>query len=353
MEETKTYELLEFEGTIEITDLIRKYFTPIERKIDVSKVIHRPNVNAEEYIKKRTEALNKSRHINYKLRVEQSFTEDGTAFYHQDYNYKELASQVLFKKPIKELLPEDIETLGIFLSDLFDIMALYKEDYWQSHYQNYDDFSSNPYIQDAIEEIKDVYNVLKMRDDLDKSEIVLRHKDKYGAVITDETTKVNDLYKQEVFDYYAQLKYQNFLHRFRLERFLTDAEKALNIPIKKTPNTIYEFDHEVSLKIGFMEFSGITPTCTTDFFEKLVTNLVDSMSFSAKLSPLYEFLKLVVPALNNFIHDHAHEKYRRKDKHFLLFSMLRLFDLVPKRQTLELNGVDDVKEDFIKQLIRK
>lgn len=123
--------------------------------------------------------------------------------------------------------------------------------------------------------------------------------------------------------------------------------------MKETPNTIWEFDKEISLLIDFMTFSGVTPSCTIDFFEKLVDNLVANMSFNPKLSPLYEFLKLVVPALNNFIRDHAHEKYKKKDKHFLIFSFLRLFDLVPKKQTMDVNGLDDVKEDFIKQLIKK
>ncbi|WP_293928978.1 hypothetical protein [Sphingobacterium sp. UBA6320] len=353
MEITTSWETLGFDEKIEITETICKYFMPITREIDDSKIITRQGTNSEEYLKQRKKELANTRNLKYKLRVQRSYSEHGEVFYHKDYSYRDLSSRVLFKKPETEISSEEAETLKHFLNNLFSITALYKEDYWQSYYENYDDFSSNPFIQEAIEEVRDIFNVLKMRKDILNSEIVLRHKDKYGAVITDETTKVNDLYKQEAFDYYTQLKYQNFLHRFRLERFLTDQEKALNIPIKKTPNTIYEFDHEISLKIGFMEFSGITPTCTTDFFEKLVTNLVDSMSFSAKLSPLYEFLKLVVPALNSFIHDHAHEKYKKKDKHFLIFSFLRLFDLVPKKQTMDVNGLDDVKEDFIKQLIKK
>ncbi len=353
MEVTTSHEILEFNGTIEITELIRKYFTPINRSIDVSKVILRPNVNVEEYLKRREEALNKSRQVTYSLRVEQSHTEDGQTFYHRDYNYKELASLVLFKRPISELSLEDNETLESFLANLFHIMALYKEDYWLSYYENYDDFSSNPFIQEAIEEVRDVFNVLKMREDIIQSELVLRHKNKYGSVIIDETTKVNDIYKEDMFNYYAQYKYQNLLHRFKLTRFLTDEEKALNIPIKENPNTIWEFDKEISLQIDLMTLSGVTPGCTTDFFEKLVDNLVANMSFSPKLSPLYEFLKLVVPALNNFINDHAHEKYKKKDKHFLLFSILRLFNLVPQKHNLDVNGLDDVKEDFIKQLIRK
>lgn len=353
MEDTRPYETLEIQGEIEITALLRKYFTPIKLKIDTSTISLPPNIDVNEYLKMREDANNKSRDVDYTLQVQRSFTEEGKLFYHQDYNYRELASKVLFKMSESELSPDESEKLQEFLNNLFRITALYKEDYWQSYYQNYDDFSSNPFIQDAIEEIKDILNVLKMRDDIVNSEIVFRHKDKHGAVITEETTKVNDLYKEETFNYYAQVKYQNFLHRFQLTRFLTEEEKSLNIPIKKTPNTMWEFDKEIAIQIDYMEFFGNNPSCTTAFFEPLVTTLVESMSFSAKLSPLYEFLKLVVPALNNFIEDNAHEKYKKKEKHFLLFSILRVFDLVPNRQNLELNGIDDVKEDFIKQLIRK
>ncbi|UXD69157.1 hypothetical protein MUK51_18430 [Sphingobacterium faecium] len=361
MESTTSWETLEFDGTVEITETVRKYFTPITRQIDASKIITRQGINSEEYLKHRKEELANTRNLKYKLRVQRSHTEQGEVFYHKDYSYRDLSSRVLFKKPEKELSYEEGETLEDFLSNLFSIMALYKEDYWQSYYENYDDFSLNPFIQNAIEEIKDILNVLKMRDDINGSEFVLRHREQqqvkdrviYQNVIREETTKVNDHYKKEIFDYYAQVKYQNFLHRFELTRFLTTEEEALKIPIKKAPNTILEFDREISLQIGFLEFSNIKPSCTTDFFQLLVDTLVSNMSFDAKLSPLYEFNKFVVPALNNFIQDQAHEIYKKKDKHFLLFSILRLFDLVPQKHSLELTGIDDVKEDFIKQLIRK
>lgn len=352
MESTTSWETLEFDGTVEITETVRKYFTPITRQIDASKIITRQGINSEEYLKHRKEELTNTRNLKYKLRVQRSHTEQGEVFYHKDYSYRDLSSRVLFKKPEKELSHEEGETLGDFLTNLFSIMALYKEDYWESYSANHEDFSSNPYIQDAIEEIKDILNVLKMSDDFNNSELVLRHKNEYGTVIVEETTKVNDHYKKEMFDYYAQFKYQNFLQRFELTRFLTAEERTLNIPIIKTPNIILEFDREISLQIGFFEFAKIKPSCTTEFFQLLVDTLVNNMSFEAKLSPLYEFDKLVINALNSFIEDHAHQKYKKKDKHFLLFSMLRVFNIVPNKQSLQLTGIEDVKEDFIKQIIR-
>lgn len=352
MESTTSWEILEFDGTIEITETIRKYFTPVKRQIDASKIINRKGTNSEEYLKRRAKELAKRQNLTYKVKVQRSHTEHGEVFYHKDYSYRDLSARVLFKKPETEISPEEAEILEQFLGDLFAIIALYKEDYWNSTAVNQEDFSSNPFIQDAIEEIKDILNVLKMRDDVNNSELVLRHKDKYGSVIVEETTKINDHYKKEMFDYYTQFKYQNFLHRFELTRFLTPEEKAMNIPIKETPNTILEFDREISLQIGFLEFAKIKPSCTTEFFQLLVDTLVSNMSFDAKLSPLYEFDKMVIRALNSFIEDHAHEKYKKKDKHLLLFSMLRIFGLVPNKQSLQLTGIEDVKEDFIKQIIR-
>lgn len=352
MESTTSWEIIEFDGTIEITETIRKYFTPAKRQIDASKIITRKGTNSEEYLKRRSEELAKRRNLTYKVKVQRSHTEQGEVFYHKDYSYRDLSARVLFKKPETEISSEETEILEQFLSDLFAITALYKEDYWNSTSVNQEDFCSNPFIQDAIEEIKDILNVLKMREDVSNSELVLRHKDKYGSVIVEETTKINDHYKKEMFDYYTQFKYQNFLHRFELTRFLTPEEKAMNIPIKETPNIIPEFDREISLQIGFLEFSNIKPNCTTEFFQLLVDTLVSNMSFDAKLSPLYEFDKMVIKALNSFIEDHAHEKYKKKDKHLLLFSMLRLFGLIPNKQSLQLTGIEDVKEDFIKQIIR-
>lgn len=352
MESTTATEIIEFDGTIEITDLLRKYFTPIPQEIDASKVILRPGVNVEEYLKKREEAINKSRTVFYQLEVLRIHTELEEAIYHKDYDYIEYSSKVLFKRPSKDLSSEETHVLNEFIENLFSIVILFKEDYWDKYFSNFEDFRNYQQESDCIEEVKDILNILKMRDDLPNSEFVLRRRDsKYGTVNIDETTQVNEVFKETMFEYYAQVKYQNFLHRFNLSRFLKPDEASLNIPISEYTN-LPEFDRLVTDCSFILEFKGITPSCTTTYFQQLVDVLIQSTSFHGKLSPLYEFDKLVVKAMNAFIEDHSHEKLKKKDKHFLLFSMLRVFKLVPNRLSLQLSGTEDAKEDFIKQIIR-
>src|SRR5690606_14966136 len=98
---------------------------------------------------------------------------------------------------------------------------------------------------------------------------------------------------------------------------------------------------------------SINPSFTSSYFDKLYNLVNDNTHFNTRLTPQYEFLKILVPPLNRFIEDHAIENYRKKDKHMLIFSLLRSFGFVPDKEGLELNGVDiDKKEDFIKQLLR-
>src|SRR5690606_5651627 len=204
---------------------------------------------------------------------------------------------------------------------LLDVISLYTEDYWNLIYSQEQEAILYQNLTDAYDEIKDILNVLKMREDLSNSEFVLRHRDEYGSVITDETTQVNEDYKRSMCDYSAQLKYQNFLHRLHLTKYLITKQANLNIPISKS-KTDPKLDKEIEMAIYALHLKGTDPSCTVDYFHKLTDKLADH---HGKYNPLYEFNKLVVPAMNELIEDHAHEKYKKKDKHMLLFSMLRLF----------------------------
>lgn len=351
MEITTTWETIEFEKRIEIDELIKRYFQPTTLNIDPERVILRPSVNVEDYIKQKQENHQKYRDISYSLGVQRSHLKDGESFYHKDYDYIELSSKTLFKKSYGELSDDEEFKLNGFLEYLFSLVILYKEDYG-SLFSSNEDFSENDYIRSLIDEIKDLYYLLIKRDNISITEILVRVKDKFGGVITNETARIPETYLEDVFDYYIQVRYQNFLHKFECSRFLTEEERSLNVPIKKDPNKIIEFDREICIKIGNQEFLGVKPSCTSKYFENLIADLEDSFSFSKKLSPMYEFLKLLVPNLNRFIQDHANEKYKKKNKYLLIFAMLRIFNLVPNKDSLSLSGIEDVKEDFIKQLLR-
>jgi hypothetical protein len=293
------------------TDLLKKYFAPLPINLNVTDV-----------------------EVNYVADLLQIPSEDGEKCFHPDYDFIEYSSKVLFKKA----------------SNLLDLIILYTEYHWKFIYSQQQQTILQQEITNANEEIKDILNVLSMCDDLSNSEFALRHRDEYGSVITAETTQVNEDYKQTMFDYYAQLKYQNFLHRYKLRSFLTPEETNLNIPIFKN-NIDTSTGTDIEMVIFALQQDGINPNCTTAYFQELVSKL---SNYHGKYDPLYEFNKIAVPKMNEFIEDHAHEKYKKKDKHLLLFSILRIFGYIPDKPKLHvLTGDTDVKEDFIKQLLKK
>ncbi|HMR18363.1 MAG TPA: hypothetical protein PKA53_03605 [Sphingobacterium sp.] len=327
MEERGIFVQMNIDGTVSVTDLLSKYFVPPPIDIEI-----------------------RDFEADYVGDLLQIIKENGETYFHPDYDFQEYSSLVLFKKSLDVLSSEEMNELERFINNLLDLIALYTEYHWKFVYSQQQQTILQQDITNANEEIKDILNVLSMCEDLSNSEFTLRHRDEYGSVMTPETTQVNDEYKQTMFDYYAQLKYQNFLHRYKLSRLLTTEETNLNIPIFKN-NIDVATGTDIEMVIFALQQNSINPSCTTAYFQELVSKL---SNYHGKYDPLYEFNKIAVPKMNEFIEDHAHEKYKKKDKHLLLFSMLRIFGYIPDKPKLHvLTGDTDVKEDFIKQLLKK
>lgn len=350
MNQQASNETFAISGPINFTGLYSKYFTPLKLEIDYSKA----NPQTEEYLdflRKKEEKSKYQRDVNLTFQMIMVYEEGKPRKPYFEYDFEEFSSQVLFKKPLSDLDEEQEAKLEEFYNHLLNISALHIEDYWKKIYSRQEE--SNHFVEaiDGINEIEEILTILRMKEDIKNSEMVLRHRDKFGNVIVKETTRVDDVYTEPIFDHYIQIKYQNFLHRYGLKKHITPDEIALNIPIIESLQP-KEFDEPIAYSAFILEIKKIYPSCTIEYFEELKRVVNNNIEVKPKTSPLYEFTKIMLPKLNEFIEDHAHKGYVKKQKHLLLFSILRIFNFVPKKTQLSIvEGTIDAKEDYIKQII--
>ncbi|WP_185216073.1 hypothetical protein [Sphingobacterium mizutaii] len=330
--------------TIEITDLYRKYFNPL--------VITFKTIGSESSLSNKLEKQDqKFRIVNETFYMVFEETEEGR-FYHDDFRIYELISLLLFKKDLNVINAEEKERVNEFFNQLIDLFILYKVDYWNSYYSNYQEALNKEGFNEDIKEIAYLRQLFDKWENVSNVEISLRKKDEYGSVIISETQKIEDDELKLILEPYLKRKYFDFIKSYKFINEISIEERNESI-LYPDPSISKELLISfISEAIAILYFDGIKPSFTFQYFDSLYTLVSNKTCFDARLNPIYQFAKIVVPALNRFIEDHAVDNYRKKHKHMLLFSLLGSFSLIPDKKGLELDGDEDVKEDFIKQLLR-
>ncbi|WP_156305994.1 hypothetical protein [Sphingobacterium endophyticum] len=330
--------------TIEITDLYKRYFNPLD--ITFKSIGNKSNL---------TNTL-EEQHQNFRI-VNETFymvfeeTEDGR-FYHDDSRIYEFISLLLFKKDLNVINAEEKERLNEFFNQLIDLFILFKVDYWNSYYSQYHESLSKSGFNEDIEEITYLRQLLDKWENISNVEISLRKKDEYGSVIISETQKVKDDILKLMLEPFIKRKYYDFINSYKLEGEISNEEKLESKLYSNEVTSKFTLTSFISEAIAILNFEGIKPSMSFEYFDSLYTMVHNNTHFETRLTPTYEFLKVVVPALNSFLEDHAIKGFKKKHKHMLIFSLLRSFSFIPDKKGLELNGNEDVKEDFVKQLLR-
>jgi len=333
--------------TIELTELYKKYFTPI----DINYIPTTENPDLLDKIKTQHEQFRK---VNETFNMVFQEAGENLRVYHEDSQIYQLIARLLFKKEYNVLSEDELSGVTQFFNQIIDLIILYKVDYWYKMYSSYQEHISKEGFNEDIEEIHLLKQLIDKWENIQDVELYLRKKDSYGSVIVSETQNIRDEELRKILEPYIKSKYYNFIQEYSLTKYISDEqfkELALYKSDIKKKKTLTWFVSEAIIILYIKE--NITPSFTFSYFEKLYNLLNDNTHFDTKLTPLYEFLKTLVPPLNRFIEDHAINNYKKKDKHMLIFSLLRSFEFVPDKSGLELNGGDiDKKEDFIKQLLR-
>lgn len=342
-------------------DYFLRYFNPLAIKEETFKFIPLTKKNSkeepktlEEINQEDLERQKRSRWVNGDFYIATYIDADGDEEFHPDYDIYEYASQVLFKIGKHEIDKEQTEKVVMFVHNLRLLLLLYKADHWDKIFAQLHTRNNGSTLFEEIEEITYLKQLLDKLVNPELSEIVLRKKEgKNGMVDPSESQKIPAEDFNLILLPYAERKYHEFIHRYNAYGYLplSDISTIRNSISKLPQQEIAQPNSDISFAIQILSAQNIPPFFTYNYFSKLENHLNNQIA-SKKEDPIYEFLKIVVPELNRAIEDNAHPKFKKKDKHLFLFSLLRSSKLLPDRKALELDGIVDVKEDFIKQLLR-
>jgi len=342
-------------------DFFLKYFNPLAIKEETFKFIPLKKKNSKEQPKtleeinqEDLEKQKRSRWVNGDFYIATYIDADGDEEFHADYDIYEYASQVIFKIGKHEIDKEQTEKVVMFVHNLRLLLLLYKADRWDKRLGLLHTRDSDLTLFEEIEEITYLKQLLDKLENPELSEIVLWKKvSKNGVVDTSMSQKVPTKDFNLILLQYAERKYHQFIHRYNAYGYLPlkDISTIRNRISKLPQQEITKPNSDISFAIAMLSAENICPFFTFSYFSKL-ENYLNNQIASKKEDPIYEFLKIAVPELNRAIEDNAHPKFKKKDKHLLIFSLLRSSKFLPDRKALELDGIVDVKEDFIKQLLR-
>ncbi|MHC8949616.1 hypothetical protein [Sphingobacterium hungaricum] len=325
----------DFERKIIIDESLSEYFKPIK--------IEGYNVDNPEL---------KYEQKNYRIIKEKlprlHFKINGDLKMHPDYDAEEYISRIMYKKSFDNLDEEELEYVNGLFSFYIELFALYKIDYWNNHYALYKEYIQGEEFSEPIEEVTELKDLLEFLENIEHSEIIIRLKDNWGNVQTDKTKKIAEHNKKVLLENYTRSLYNKWIAQYNLTENLTNEDVKQNVLSLKGNTAI----QPVSEAIAILQFKDVKPAFSYSYFEELEKLVTSNTHFDKKLTPQYQFLKIAVPPLNKLIEDYSPDKYKKKDKHFLIFSILKIFRMVPDKEGLLHNGNEDVKEDFIKQMLR-
>jgi len=345
----------EYDFDIVFNEFLLKYFDPTEVKIDYIGVKSWVKGKSDEqYALESMQARLASRWCCHDFYTLSYINETEVEIFHPDYDVSAYASKVLFKLKQSDLNADDLKDVETFVFLMRELIMLYITDQWHEVYSKMNTENTGTIVFYDAQNIKALRLTLEKLENIDKSEIFLRKKNKYGAVITSETQKLNNKELEMVLSLFAKQKYYEFIYEFNAFTHISaDHREEIKSSILNIPTYIRSLaSDDVAFTIDILStLHGIKPSFTSEYF-KILEEKVNTLLVNNKIDPLYEFLKLLVPRLNKAIEENADTTYRKKDKHLLLFSLLRSANLLPDKETLGIDGNIDVKEDFIKQLLR-
>lgn len=356
-----TYKKYSYDLEVILDDYFLKYFDPLVIKDETFKFIALTKKNSKEE-PKTLEEINQedlerqrtARWVNGDFYIATYIDADSDEEFHADYDIYEYTSQVLFKTGKHEIDKEQTEKVVMFVHNLRLLLLLYKADHWDKKLGLLHISKSQSTLLKEIEKITYLKQLLDKLENPELSEIFLRKaKGKNEIVDTSSSQKIPTEDFNLILLPYTEHKYHEFVHKYDAYRYLPlkDISTIRNSISKLPQQKITKPNSDISFAITMLSAENINPFFTYNYFSKLESYLNNQIA-SKKEDPIYEFLKIAVPELNRAIEDNAHPKFKKKDKHLLLFSLLRSSKFLPDRKALELDGIVDVKEDFIKQLLR-
>ncbi len=298
---------------------------------------------------------------------------NGVPIPHDDCNIQKGITTLYFDKIYEELSNDEKARIDYILEDMTVIAHCYVENEWKNFYSylhNHDrvskddsDKSKKHHLEIQKNFLRDMLTLFEMAENKSNSHSLFRLVDEYGAVDTTKTIKIEGIEQNNISKYLLQLKFDAWIDRYKslglIEAYNKSIGKTYRYGIDEVPMDEYS-EHLATITNQAVLYLYITeeiePTLSFDYISKLYHHIESNFPNFKATSVLNHFNKIIVTAVNEYLENDLNSddrKYKVKNKDLFLFSILALFNLIPKdNPNIQLTGKQSAKEDYVKELLR-
>lgn len=342
-----------------------KYKDPVKLqvsyKIDLESI--KPYYNLAEKWIKPIEKFNRHLDIDYEIFI-----------FGYDYEYYHLTSNYFIPKSKEEYTEEEKKILYTIIEESFAIAYLFCENEWNRYYKyiynSYQvdvkkDRKKENYIAKELIELEDIIKLFKMYENVDSSDARLRLKDNYGNVDKNSIIELDSEERLLVVKTLLEKRITSWESKQLTAKDIKTLKKSMgkqlvyneNLPIVSILNKMNNITSQ-----GIMYMNDVqNKPLNTDlaYLTELYECIKDNWSWDERASPLNTFNALIAKTLNQYLdekialHNDIFKKGLNKHKLQAIFSVLRILNLIPDKESLDVSKSFDAKEDYIKDLLKK
>ncbi|MEN5086603.1 hypothetical protein ABE426_09050 [Sphingobacterium faecium] len=220
------------------------------------------------------------------------------------------------------------------------------------------------FISKEVEQLKEIINLLQMIKHLDRSDATFRLKSENGDVIKHNTLKIDSDEREVILN----LLLERRVSEWSLEQLTEEDIKYFNenlnksfsfsedLPIAQVMKKMNKITSQAIMKI--FQDDGLYPNIELSYMERLYTEVTRNWGWDERVSPLNKFNSLIAKTLDRYLTDKSTELSKnfriglKKQKEHIIFSCLRFFGFVPQNPKLDFDQPFDLKEDYIKDLLK-
>ncbi|OOG18313.1 hypothetical protein BWD42_13735 [Sphingobacterium sp. CZ-UAM] len=280
----------------------------------------------------------------------------------------------LYFQPIefRDFRDEEILVITRLFEEITAITYLFAKYEWNTYYRHlyesydaYSETSKSRNISNEVEQLKEIINILLMKEHLDRSDATFRLKAENKDVIKENTLKIGleerDLVLTLLLERRIEEWFSKHLSEEDVKFFIRSLNKkhtySKNLPIVQVIKKMNSTTSQAIMKI--FQDEELYPKIELNYLNKLHSEIMENWRWDERASPLNKFNSLIAKTLDRYLSDKSNELnavFRigmRKQKEHIIFSCLRFFGFVPQNPKLNFDQPSDLKEDYIKDLLKK
>lgn len=294
-----------------------------------------------------------------------------------DWNLGNFIQQYFQPISPRDYTNDEIDVITILHNEILAITYLLANYEWSTYfsylYTSYKIDAKAPdsqfeytgdFISEEVEQLAEIINILQMIKHLDRGDATFRLKSENGDVIKQNTLKIDSNERELLLSVLLERRASEWssvqltdkdimtFHN-NLQKTYTFSDK---LPIAEVMKKMNSITSQAIMKI--YQDDGLYPQIELSYMERLHAEVTQNWAWDERVSPLNKFNSLIAKALDRYLTDKSTElsEYFRigmkKQREHIIFSCLRFFAFVPQNPKLDFDEPFDLKEDYIKDLLK-